>query len=263
MSSIDGLDKIYGLSKQPVQVSSEAAHSNSRYIRQNFSRKIIIRVIRSFHLLNNGAGRLVEMNGDDMDDLPDRFDLVEQLLCQECGSVEGFLIWYRNWFAGIAYRHRLPYSEWEDLAQEILRTAFDQMRRGLYRHDGSLPAWLRQIAKGKIADYWRQPELSSATLEIGHYVEDNEEIGPQPNRHGSPLDQLLVALPSDAGAREIVQRALSSLSNEEEMVLILNAHHGFTIVEISHILGIPMGTVGRRLRDAKNNFKRIVVMLSR
>jgi RNA polymerase sigma factor (sigma-70 family) len=203
------------------------------------------------------------MNGDDMDDPPGRFDLVEQLLCQECGSVEEFLIWYRNWFAGIAYRHRLPYSEWEDIAQEILRSAFDQMRRGLYRHDGPLPAWLRQIARGKIADYWRQPNLSSTTLEIGQFVEDSEEIGPKLNQRRDLLNQLLVALPADAGVREIVQRALSSLSKEEEKVLILNARLGFTIVEISHILGIPVGTVGRRLRDAKNNFKRIVVKLSR
>ncbi len=197
-----------------------------------------------------------------MDDPPDKVDCVEQALCDKHGSVEGFLLWYQRWFDGIAYRNRLPYSEWEDTAQEILRTACDQMRRGLYRGDGTLRAWLERIAKGKIADYWRQPNHFTAAIEIDNFSEDSDAIGINLIQRGRTSAQSLVVPPADASSREIVQRALSSLPEEEQLVLILNVRFGFTICEISRILSIPVGTIGRRLRDAKNRFRHAVKRLS-
>ena len=51
----------------------------------------------------------------------------------------------------------------------------------------------------------------------------------------------------DAGERAELLSALSELSSEERMIVILSSLHGYTTLEISKILGKPHGTISSKL----------------
>ncbi len=67
-----------------------------------------------------------------------------------------------------------------------------------------------------------------------------------------PLDSRVVAAkPSVESAAEVAQ-ALDELAVEHRTVLLLGVVEGFTCLEISEILGVPLGTVMSRLSRARD-----------
>lgn len=72
------------------------------------------------------------------------------------------------------------------------------------------------------------------------------ELGAAPN----PEEQL------DAKrACELVYRILSELDADVRPVFVMYELNGMTMIEISKLLGLPIGTVGSRLRRAREDFK--------
>jgi RNA polymerase sigma-70 factor (ECF subfamily) len=59
-------------------------------------------------------------------------------------------------------------------------------------------------------------------------------------------------------ARDILDQALQSMSEDLRVVFIMFELDGFTTPEIADVLSIPLGTAASRLRRARDEFRRLV-----
>lgn len=183
----------------------------------------------------------------------DDLAFVEKVANGEREAAELFLYRCQLWTGQLARMSNLPKQEWGDVANEALLTALGQMQRGLFRGESSFQTWVEKIIRGKIADYWRARgndkagliPLDSALDEYQQEVERNVS-----------LIQSLALRKTDEETRLMVREALRAMSRQHAMVLLLNVREGYSTVEIGERLDLPQGTVGRKLAEAKRQFRR-------
>jgi RNA polymerase sigma-70 factor (ECF subfamily) len=126
-------------------------------------------------------------------------------------------------------------------AEEVVQDVFVTLWRRAGRFDparGSLSAWLMAIARHRVLD-----ELASRRRQ------------PEPVED---IERLLAAAPASAPAPEehaersergqAVRRALRALPAEQRQVLVLAYFGGLSQAEMARRLGVPLGTVKKRVR---------------
>lgn len=77
-----------------------------------------------------------------------------------------------------------------------------------------------------------------------------EDVDPGADSAPNPEEQL-----DDKRAREVVYRVLAELEDDVRPIFILYELDGLTMIEIANLLDLPRGTVGSRLRRARDDFK--------
>ena len=124
-------------------------------------------------------------------------------------------------------------------AEDVLQDVFIQVWRRAKDYDaerGKPFTWLVTLTRSRGIDRLRlmgaRQRLSEASAK-----EPNEEIA----------DALHDTI--QAGQREIVQRALATLPEEQKEALLLAYYDGLTQSEIASQLGTPLGTVKTRMRS--------------
>lgn len=180
---------------------------------------------------------------------PDDLTLTRAVTAGDRAAEEIFAARFRDRLVFLAGKRGVPAADREDVADETLITAFDQLRRGVFRGESSIGTWLEKILRGKAADFWRKGDnrLRRVSLDEG-----GEEVGKEPgaalvSAHADPVLSLMV--------REILTR----MSAKHRRILLLNQVDGYTTKEIGKIVGWPAGTVGRVLASAKAKFKDLVL----
>lgn len=181
----------------------------------------------------------------------DDLAFVEKVVNGDREAAELFLYRCQLWTGQVARMSSLPNQECGDVANEALLTALGQMRRGLFRGDASFQTWVERIIRGKIADYWRASGNSRAELIP---LDSLDEYQQEVERNVS-LIQSLALRKTDEETRLMVRQALRAMSRQHAMVLLLNVREGYSTVEISQRLDLPQGTVGRKLYEAKKQFR--------
>ena len=77
-------------------------------------------------------------------------------------------------------------------------------------------------------------------------------------RESASLDECVELIaPDDAESREVL-RAVLSLNDKLREVTVLHFYQGYKIAEIARILKIPQGTVGTRIKRAKEKLKELL-----
>lgn len=182
----------------------------------------------------------------------DDLAFVEKVANGDREAAELFLYRCQLWAGQLARMSSLPKQEWGDIANEALLTALGQMRRGMFRGDASFQTWVERIIRGKIADYWRASGNSQAGLIPLESALDEYQ---QEVERNVSLIQSLALRKTDEETRLMVRQALRAMSRQHAMVLLLNVREGYSTVEISQRLDLPQGTVGRKLAEAKKQFR--------
>lgn len=162
--------------------------------------------------------------------------LVARIAQGDATAADEFASHYFERFTYLAGRAGVPQQDCEDVAQEALLAALQQMRRGLFRGDCRLGSWLTHILRGKVMDYWR-------------------------SRPGAPVlvaEAAAAHLPaplSDQEMNAIVREALAQMPPQHRIILLLNRTAGFTLDEISRKLELSVGQVSGRLYAAEDMFR--------
>lgn len=125
----------------------------------------------------------------------------------------------------------------EDVAQEALLRAYRKFDR--LRDPNRLRAWLVRIAFRVALDRLRSRSRREMRETSWAYPE---------RRPGPPTAEDLAA---STEFRERLEGAMEELPEKLRMVLLLAAMQGYTLEEVSAMLGIPMGTVKSRLFFAR------------
>ncbi len=163
---------------------------------------------------------------------------------------EKFYAEYRLWIEQEIKRHGIPSFETEDVMQQVMLAAFEQLRRGNFRGDSSLKTWLRKIVYGKVIDYWRKQP--SAPVQLGTLTASGFELEER------ELVALLPAIKIDYGVVMTVREILQRLPDSLRIILILNRTGGYTIAEISRALALTSGQVAKKLYKAENLFRQML-----
>ena len=121
----------------------------------------------------------------------------------------------------------------EDLVHEALVRAYE--RRGSFRRDGNLRAWLLSILHRAFIDGLRSRKAEAARLEQAALVAEHETSPPQ--EHSVRLAQ--------------VRAAFRRLPEDQRAALHLVAVEGLSYQEAADALQVPMGTLMSRIGRAR------------
>ncbi len=135
---------------------------------------------------------------------------------------------------------RVP-STAEDVLQESMLTIWQRAQS--YRGEGQVLAWLFGIIHHKAMRAYRE----KVHIPLDETIQNHNEM----NTH---IDEGLIS----QDLREMLQDGLAVLSVEHRTVLELVFYQEMTMIEISQICGIPLGTVKSRLNYAKKALKRVL-----
>jgi RNA polymerase sigma-70 factor (ECF subfamily) len=146
----------------------------------------------------------------------------------------------------VARNNGLIREDCQDVVQEVLMTAIEQIRNGRFRGESSVATWLQAILRHKILDCWRVHFRQDARL-----VPMNAIVGSSPveSPSGAPT------CADDLDAALEVREVLAGLPNGRRSILLLNETEGWTIAEIAAMMKMKPGTVGRKLAEAKEMFR--------
>lgn len=132
----------------------------------------------------------------------------------------------------------------EDVAQQVFLKAYVSIRRFDMR--SAFSTWLYKIAVNECWDYLRKKKVRPLSYEADLSEEQVRHIE-QFVSTGSDAEN-----PSDrAELREIVERLLSDLSEEDRTMLVMKESQGFAVEEIGSMLSLNVNTVKVRLFRAR------------
>ena len=132
----------------------------------------------------------------------------------------------------VAYYYLGDRQRAEDVTQDVFVKLLTN-RPVLY--PGREKSWLLKVALNKCRDLWRSSWVRKVVL--GHPA---FELFPAEDEIGRAADSIALA------------EAVNSLSPEFKEVVLLHYYQGYSVVEISEMLGVAEGTVSSRLSRARN-----------
>ena len=127
-----------------------------------------------------------------------------------------------------------------DFAQQVFIKAW--LNIGTLKNPSCFTAWLRQIARNLIYDYWRGKSKKVHYVSWEHLAENNAVEGAD-----GPEDSIAEA--------ELVKMALAELSFKLRQCLLLGVVYGFSHDEIAERLGIGEASVGTYISSARKQFR--------
>lgn len=137
----------------------------------------------------------------------------------------------------VAYGVLRHAADAEDVAQEALLKAYRNFER--LRDPARFRGWLVRIAFRMALDRWRSLKRREKRETQGEQLE---------HRAAGPTAEEL-AVSSEFQTR--LERAMEELPEKFRLVVLLVGIQGYTLEEVSGMLGIPMGTVKSRLFFAR------------
>lgn len=137
-----------------------------------------------------------------------------------------------------------------DLTQECFLHAFQGIAR--FRGDARFLTWLKRIAVNVTLHHFertgaRKRTASVLSLSHGSGREDDDAQGLEVADGGRAPEDAAI----DEERRVAIQRAVEALEPEYRTALSLRELHGYSYLEISQALGLPLGTVKSKIFRAR------------
>ena len=165
--------------------------------------------------------------------------LVQRILSGDKAAGERFVV--EHYEAIFRFLRNLTGSkeDAEDLTQQTFLKAWDALPN--YRGDSSLSTWLHSIAYHEYTHWLRsRRELI--------YLDETEEMTNE--RIDKQMEEGLEAV--------LLRWAISKLDPEHRDVFVLHHMQGFSVKEISKVIGVPTGTVKSRLFFARQRLRALL-----
>ncbi|HHH35330.1 MAG TPA: RNA polymerase sigma factor [Gammaproteobacteria bacterium] len=154
----------------------------------------------------------------------------------------------------VAYRFTGNAHDAEDLLQDLLIKVYP--RREELKQVEKLRPWLVRVMYNLFIDNQRRHSRSPVHLAVDNY--DNEE-------GQAPLEQVTACEstnPEAATSRDCdidqLQSALDRLSDDHRLVISLHDIEGYTLEEMTEIVGCPIGTLKSRLHRARARLRALL-----
>ena len=179
--------------------------------------------------------------------------LIERLMAgEEEAATHFFLIFGRQLRYRIKGQRLLPQDR-EELAQEAICKAVDQLLRHQYRGESSLATWLGHIIRGTLVDHFRRARRDLRLEGCESWVESSSDpISP------AVLESLPILSFQESREESLtVREILAQISSSHRQILLLKHLEGRTIREIALLLGMTDGQVSSKLYAAQAHFRHL------
>jgi RNA polymerase sigma-70 factor (ECF subfamily) len=151
---------------------------------------------------------------------------------------------YQDAVFAVALARLRNFHDAEDIAQEVFIDAFERLDR--LKDPSRLGTWLRSIAIHKCIDHLRQRREVIDVDKIAEQLED-------PSTPHTEMEQQEL--------RNLVMAAIGRLSKVQRETTTLFYINGYSQEEVARIQEVPIGTVKRRLHDAREKLKKEMINL--
>lgn len=132
-------------------------------------------------------------------------------------------------------------SQTEDV-EDLTNDIFVRMLKNIENQEGSFLAWIYQIARNRIVDYYRKQSVRDETNPVGEIIETYQ---------GGEEDI------EERFQRQELRKAINRLTDEQQEVVILRFIEGYQANEVAEMLGKSPGAVRtqqyRALRQLKKH----------
>jgi RNA polymerase sigma-70 factor (ECF subfamily) len=155
---------------------------------------------------------------------------------------------YQDAVFGLAYSHARSFADAEDIAQEAFLAAWEGLAR--LRDASSFGPWLHGITLNKVRMHLRAAERRRRSQERHSAFARTQAPGAETHAGEEP-------------ARDAVTAALSRLSPARRVAATLYYINGYSCQQVSSFLGVPLGTVKRRLFEARQRLKERLTMVEK
>lgn len=180
--------------------------------------------------------------------------LVDRARTGDVRAFEALVRRYERWVFTLALRMVGDRADAEDLAQEIFLKAY----RGLpgFRGGSRFSTWLYAIASHHCLNHLASREFRTRRAARGGTPTGAHEEPPT-----SRLDRVADEAPGPDAVlerrdlRRMIEDALTRVTEEHRIVLILRDIQGLSYEEIAESLGLELGTVRSRLHRARMDLK--------
>jgi len=171
------------------------------------------------------------------------------------GDVQSFnrlaMKWQKNLF-GFAFRYTGNEEEAKDITQKALIKAYKNLK-GLKNHD-SFSSWIYQITVNLCKDEMKNRKTKN------HYSIDGEN-----DNNNNPNHELIADYNSQIeniekkDISEIIKLAMSSLPEEQRVVIVMKEYQGLKFAEIAEILNCSINTIKSRMYYGLKNMKEMLL----
>lgn len=162
---------------------------------------------------------------------------IRQLVCaaqaREVGAFETLISRYENFVFKVVFARLGNFHDAEDVAQNVFIEAFLHLHR--LQEPAKFTPWLRRLAINLCADQLRRKSIMAAGSE--ELLDQTAALPPVPGQ--------------DHACQQFVENAIQRLSGVLRETMELHYLQNCPLKEISVRLNVPLGTIKRRLHEAR------------
>lgn len=172
--------------------------------------------------------------------------LIKRALTGDTKAFETLIADYQLYAYNIALKMVGNPEDAKDVAQEALIKVYKHLNS--FNHNASFSTWLYRIVINACYDFNRQ---NKQTVSL---VDERDGKSVDVVDHSLSADELLEV----DEKRQLIERALKRLPDDNRLCMVLRHIHGMSYDEISGILKVPLGTVKSRLTRGRHMLKAAV-----
>jgi RNA polymerase sigma-70 factor (ECF subfamily) len=152
---------------------------------------------------------------------------------------------------GLAYHYAGNAEDARDLAQEVFVRLYESL--GLCTDAKTFIPWMIRIGRNICIDHLRRKKARPPAEDIP--VEESYNLSDQ----GQTPEEIYAA----DSRKQLIYRALQSLTALNREIILLKEIQGLSLEEIASLLGVPLGTIKSRSHRARVELAQAVLALKR
>ena len=181
--------------------------------------------------------------------------LIRAVQAGDMAAFDELVLKYKDRLFNLVYWFLGDYQDANDCAQETFIKVFKSIKK--FRFESAFSTWLYRIAintcKNKIKSSAYRWKKKTVSLETSNS-----------SKNGNPFSEIVNGSPTPVVALEKkermmrIQKAINSLPEEQNKVVVLRDIQGLSYQDISDITGLNLGTVKSRLARGRLELKNLL-----
>jgi RNA polymerase sigma-70 factor (ECF subfamily) len=182
-------------------------------------------------------------------------ELIRAVQAGDMAAFDELVLKHKNRLFNLVYWFLGDYQDANDCAQETFIKVFKSIKN--FRFESAFSTWLYRIAvntcKNKLKSSAYRWEKKTVSLETSNGL-----------KNGNPFSEIVNGSPTPVMALEKkermirIQKAINSLPEEQNQVVVLRDIQGLSYQDISDITGLNLGTVKSRLARGRLELKNLL-----
>lgn len=186
--------------------------------------------------------------------MTDENKLIKKAQKGDADAFEKIISEYQNVVYSVAYRYADNAEDAADMSQEIFLKMFRNINT--FQFKSKLSTWIYRVATNTCIDLVKKTKNGRNTYSIDDGYE-NSDGETKFNEIADDSSQPDIAV-ENGEIRDVINMAISRLSDDYRLVIILRDIQGLSYDEISEIVGCSVGTVKSRISRGRKNLREIL-----